>query len=178
MKTEIIVTVLMLLSIAANSSAEERGTTHHSSQDEKGATLTTDTAESSAINADGSTVKTTEVKTEIDPKGLANKVSAKSVNRREQAANGDYTETKIVKHGDGTVEEISSEKRTRDHWQDKGKSEHKHDIHSVDPAGFGNKQSFETREDTSIEASGASKTTKTQLLNGKELTREETQQKK
>jgi hypothetical protein len=161
----------LLLTPFATALAERTTSTHSSTTttDAHGADVTTEKSRSLETTGDGTVIEDSQVKTTLDPKGLNNKLAADTTHERIDQKNGDYEDTTVTKHADGTYEQETVKKETKNHWLDKGKTSTTTHATTLDPKGLGNKTT--TGETATVETNpdGSKSKTVTETLNGKTL---------
>jgi hypothetical protein len=167
MKPLNILLLALLTTPAAIVYADNSGNTHVTTTDAGGTTVTTKTSHSDSVGNKGERKETSNVQTEVDPKGMLNKEMAGTKEERVRKPNGDFSEVKTIKHADGTMEKVSAERNTDKHWTDTGRTTTNTETHVIDPKGLGNKQSRELEEKVVVAPDGSSRKTVTDEVNSK-----------
>lgn len=140
--------------------------------DGAGTAVTTGTSRSDTVLGSGVRKTSEEVKTTVDPRGMMNKTTAKTQVERTVEPDGDYSESKTIKHADGTEEKISEERSTAKHLLNSGKTTTTTQTRSTDPAGLGNKVTVEVEESIERNPDGTVKKTVSKNVNGETVAEE------
>ena len=159
--------LLLVLALAPAGLVHAEDThTRHVETDAAGTTVKTETSHDKTVGWTGTKKSTSEVETVVDPKGLGNKLVARSQVETKVKPSGDFSESKTIEHADGTKEHATTAKETSNNWLDKGKTTTTTQTHTVDPKGLGNKHEIEVTETVEFNADGTKKSTVSKTVDG------------
>lgn len=145
--------------------ADTHGKTTTETTDAAGTTVKTETEHSDKTGWTGTRKIENVAKSTTDPKGLGNKVTESAKVETVAQKDGDSSETKTSVDAAGTKHKSEVEQDVSKNW-DGGTTTTTTHRAALDPKGLGNKQTAETKEKITRDASGKTSTEVTKKVNG------------
>jgi len=172
MRNKLLILSSLLIVPASMAFAADSATTNTTDTDAMGTTTKTSTTRSTSTGASGIVNSNETESTVVDPKGMLNTTSVDSRSARMRKPDGDYSDSKTVKHADGSSESVAVSKNSAKHWTNDGKTTTTSTTRTLDPVGLGNKQTSEVTETVERNPDGSGSRKITSELNGETVSEE------